>query len=196
MVALGCAVLTVGLGLAHAGDRRPGPLDRAVAAAIDAALADDPVLLRVFVLPTEPAVLLVAVAAIAFWCAWRRRWGGAALVVAAPAVAVTLNTWVLKPLFGRYYDDHLAYPSGHTVSLVAVLAVLALLARPGPPIRWAGIAGVAVLALVAAGMVGLHYHYVTDVVGGAAFAVGVTAALEPAVAVTTGWSRRRPWSKP
>jgi membrane-associated phospholipid phosphatase len=87
------------------------------------------------------------------------------------------NTWVLKPLFDRQNDGYLVYPSGHTVSLVSTLAVLVLLARPGVA-RWIVVAVGAVLLIAAGtGMIGLGYHYFTDVVGGTFFAVAVVCAM-------------------
>ncbi|MBK1788785.1 phosphatase PAP2 family protein [Prauserella sp. ASG 168] len=173
-VAAACAVVFAVLGVVFAGERTPGAVDGAVANTIEG-LADG--LLRVFVLPTEPPVLLAVLGVLVAVTVWRRDRAALALVVAAPAVAVSVNTWVLKPAFGRVYDDHLAYPSGHTVSLVAVLTVLAVLARPGPPRAATVVTGVVLTALAGIGMVGLEYHYLSDVLGGAAFAVAATLGL-------------------
>ncbi|SFQ60153.1 hypothetical protein SAMN05421810_110146 [Amycolatopsis arida] len=175
--AIGAASLTLLLGLWHAGEGVPGPVDGAVERAVDAAFAGRLPLLRLLVVPTEPPVLLVAVAAIVLLCALDRWWSGAALALAGPALAVAANTWVLKPAFGRHYADHLAYPSGHTVALVSVLTVLAVLARPGRARRAVVGAGVVLTVAAGGGMVGLHYHYATDVLGGAAFAVAVVLGL-------------------
>ncbi|WP_199431682.1 phosphatase PAP2 family protein [Qaidamihabitans albus] len=165
------------LGLIHSGERLPGTVDRAAADAIDAAFSGREGLLRVLVLPTHPAVVLAATAAIVVTSLLRGRRRAAVLALAAPALTVPLNTWVLKPLTGRYYDDHLAYPSGHTVSLVTVLTVLALLTAAGPRTRAVVAASAVLVVLAGTGMVGLEYHYATDVAGGAAFAVAATIGL-------------------
>src|SRR3954454_17603712 len=68
---------------------------------------------------------------------------------------------VLKPLFGRESDGALAYPSGHTTTMVVVMGVLVLVA--GAPL---GSVFVAVTHCVL-GMIGqsVSYHFFTDTVG-------------------------------
>lgn len=186
VVAALCALVP---GVLYAGQRRPGNPDRAASDAVEAGLGDAHGVLTALVLPTEPPVVLAAVLVTMLVCAWRRRWAGAVLAVVAPAVAVAVNTWVLKPMVGRYYDDHLAYPSGHTVSLVSVLAVIALLATA----TWRRVvvgAGIVLTAAAGAGMIGLGYHYLTDVLGGAAFAVAATLAVATGLGALTRHGRR------
>jgi membrane-associated phospholipid phosphatase len=170
------------LGLRFAGDRTPGPIDQAIMTWISESTAAQDALLRLLVLPTQPFVLLPLIALITLAALLDGRRVGAVLALVGPAAAVAVNTWVLKPMFGRYYDDHLAYPSGHTVSLVAVLGALALLARPGLATRLVVAIGVLLVVGACVGMIGLGYHYLTDVVGGVAFAVaailGIAAALD------------------
>ncbi|MEU6645478.1 phosphatase PAP2 family protein [Saccharomonospora sp. NPDC046836] len=176
-----CLLLAIVPGLLFAGERTPTALDRAAANAVEALSGGDRGLLTVQVLPSEPAVVVSAIAVIVLVALVRRRWDAAALAAAAPALAVTVNTWVLKPLFRRYYDDHLAYPSGHTVGLVSVLTVLTLLSRPGAVrLTVAGVSAVLTL-LAGAGMIGLNYHYGTDIAGGAAYAIALTAAVAAVV---------------
>lgn len=170
---------TLALGVVFAGQRTASGFDAAAAGVVENWPA---LLLRVLVLPTEPPVVLAAMTLTALVCALRRRWAAAAFVLAAPALAVAVNTWLLKPAFGRVYDDHLAYPSGHTVSLVSVLTVLAVLAR-GATRAAVAAAGAALTVLAGAGMVGLGYHYLTDVAGGAAFATATALALSAAPTV-------------
>ncbi|MPY77487.1 MAG: phosphatase PAP2 family protein [Actinophytocola sp.] len=125
------------------------------------------------VTPSEPQVVLPLTALVVGLCLVQRRWRGAVLAATAPLVAIALNTWVLKPAFGRLSEGHLAYPSGHTVSIVAVSAVFVLLARPGVA-RWvAAVVGTVVSLGVGVALVTLGFHYPTDVVGGAAFALTV-----------------------
>jgi len=171
VVAVACALATLVLGLVFAGGRSPSALDSAAASDVSG-LGHG--LLDALVLPTEPYVLLPAIAVIAGICLYRRRRGDALLAVAGPAVAVALNTWVLKPLFDRWKDGTLVYPSGHTVSLVTVLVVLVLFAR------WKAAAimlGVVLLGCATVGMIGLGYHYLTDIAGGTFFATAVVTGL-------------------
>src|SRR5258705_5710098 len=68
---------------------------------------------------------------------------------------------LLKPLFDRQTDGALAYPSGHTSTMVVVLGMVVLAA---------GAALWAVLVAIAFGLLGMlgqgvSYHYFTDTVG-------------------------------
>ncbi|AXB43462.1 hypothetical protein A4R43_13665 [Amycolatopsis albispora] len=179
------------LGLAFAGDRAFAAPDARIAEAVENTLGGNEFVLRVLVLPTEPYVLLPALVLLATGCAVRRHWTGLALTALAPPVAVMLSSWVLKPWFGRYYDDHLAYPSGHTASLAATLAVVVLLIRAARTALLVACVGVLLVAAAGIGMIGLHYHYATDVAGGA----GLAAAVVPLVAavLTAG---ARAWPRP
>jgi membrane-associated phospholipid phosphatase len=123
----------------------------------------------------EPYVVLPVSALLAAWCLRRGRPWDALFVVLAPSVAVAVNTWVLKPLFDRWKGDILVYPSGHTVSMVATLVVVFVLTDH----RTRAIvvaAGALLLVGAALGMVGLGYHYATDIPGGATFAVSAVLA--------------------
>ncbi|RZQ61543.1 phosphatase PAP2 family protein [Amycolatopsis suaedae] len=169
-------------GIAFTGDTGPSALDTAVAA-----LVPESVTLAWWLAgPTEPYVLLPVLGLLAGFCLLRRDWPGLALTLAAPALTVAVNTWLLKPLFGRYYGGHLAYPSGHTVSLVAVLTVLALLTA-GRARAAVVVTGVLLTAGAGAGMIRLGFHYATDVAGAAGFAVAAVTAL-----AALPWPRRGP----
>jgi membrane-associated phospholipid phosphatase len=172
-----CAVLTVALGL-FVGHRGPSDLDRVAGAT---AVGWPHGVLRALVLPTEPYVLLPALALLVAWCVYRSRPWDAVFVVLGPAVAVAVNTWVLKPLFGRWKNDTLVYPSGHTVSMVATVVVVFMLTH-GVARKITFIAGAVLLVAVTIGMIGLGYHYLTDIVGGTLFAM----ATVPAVHAGTG----------
>ncbi|GAA1225467.1 hypothetical protein GCM10009676_04120 [Prauserella halophila] len=182
----------VAMGVVVAGGRTPTAVDSAVTTF--AGRFDDDVL-TAFVLPTEPPVWLTALALLTVGALWRRRWDVAATALGAPALATALASWVAKPLFDRWYDDHLAYPSGHTTALVATLAVLVL---ASPPARRRGPAGAAaaVGAVAGIGLVGLGHHYATDVVGGGALAVAVTLAVARLVQVARTATRARPAPTP
>ncbi|GAA1209129.1 phosphatase PAP2 family protein [Prauserella alba] len=168
-----CALILLGTGAVVAGRHAPAAVDTPVAAFAERFGEG---VLTGFVLPTEPPVWLAMLALLTAGALWRRRWGLAATAVAGPAVALALTTWVCKPLFGRWHGEHLAYPSGHTVALVSTLAVAVLFAPPAW--RRGLVAASAVLTgLAGLGLVGLGYHYATDVVGGAALAVAVTPVV-------------------
>lgn len=177
------AAVALLLGLRFAGDGTPGPIDQAAMTWVSASTAGQDGLLRLLVLPTQPFVLIPLIALIALAALLGGRRAGVLLALVGPAAAVAVNTWVLKPVFGRYYDGNLAYPSGHTVSLVAVLVTLALLARPGVGTRLVVAIGVLLVMGACVGMIGLGYHYLTDVVGGAAFAVAAILGLAVALDV-------------
>lgn len=187
VTAVSSGVLALVLGIAVAGERRPTAVDAAFESAVDESVGGT-WLPHVLVGPTEPwAVLAVLVAVVAVGVV-RRRADVVALAVVGPAFAVSLNTWVLKPAFGRYYDDHLAYPSGHTVSLVAAVTVVAFAVRSIRARVLTITSGGLLTAGAAVGMAGLDYHYVSDVAGGAATAVSLVSG---AAVVTTAVLRRR-----
>ncbi|GAA4564232.1 phosphatase PAP2 family protein [Planotetraspora kaengkrachanensis] len=178
------ATVTLGLGLWVAGDR-PGPVEGGLQRWIVEEFSRDTLLLRLLLLPTEPYVLIPLIALTALACAVRRRWDAAAFCLAGTLLPVALNTWVLKPLFDRPLNGYLAYPSGHTVSLVAALTVLAVLAAPGTARAVAAAVAAVVTVMAGIGLVGSGYHYPVDVIGGACFAIA-------AVLTTSIPLRRRP----
>ncbi|MFD5094636.1 phosphatase PAP2 family protein [Amycolatopsis thailandensis] len=186
LVAVTCAMIMVVLGTLVPGEGPAGP-DQLAAKWVERAFGGDPGLLRLLVLPTEAYVLIPVAAVAAALCLIGRRRLEAALTVVGPLVAILGNTWVLKPLFGRWKTTYLAYPSGHTVALVAVLTVLVLLARPGVATAVISVVGAVVLAGVTIGMIGLGYHYLTDVVGGTLFAVATVCAAWSSLS----WAERR-----
>ena len=172
-LAVVCALLTLALGLAYAGDHTGSGIDDAARSAVT---GWPPEVLRVLVLPTEPYVLLPALALLTAWCLYASRPRDAVFVVLGPAVAVAVNTWVLKPLFDRWKGDTLVYPSGHTASLVATLVVVLVLTH-GRVRTIIAVVGAVLLAGAAIGMIGLGYHYLTDIAGGTFFAVFAVLAV-------------------
>ncbi|WP_442875971.1 phosphatase PAP2 family protein [Amycolatopsis sp. NBC_01488] len=183
MPAAVCGLLAVLLGLPFAGGTAPGAVDRAA----DAAVAHlSPGVVRVLVLPTEPYVVIVLAVVAVVLCLRAGRRLEAGLALAAPLLAILLNSFLVKPLYDRWKNDTLVYPSGHTVSLVSVLTVLVLVTRR------AFVVVLSALALLAAtaGLVGMGYHYLTDVAGGTLFAVAVVlltwSVPRPAPAPSTG----------
>jgi membrane-associated phospholipid phosphatase len=181
-----CAVAALALGLHYAGDVGPRGFDASIKTAVDAHLADSRDFLTFLVLSTQPYVLVPVILLVAAVCLAVRRRRDALLTVAGPAIAISINTWALKPLFDREATgpgvaNTLAYPSGHTVSLVSTLVVLALLARPGVATAVTTVMGAVLLAAAGLGMIGLGYHYFTDIVGGTLFAIAEVFALRLAI---------------
>ncbi|WP_237748324.1 phosphatase PAP2 family protein [Nocardia brasiliensis] len=154
-------------------DGGPTALDRALATPIRAALDARPGLAELLVVPSNAYILLPLLAIAAGWFAYRRHWRSAALMLAVPGSAVALNAWVWKPLWHRQLHDYLAYPSGHTVHLVAIATTFFVLVDTTRA-RLSTVA-VAIPALLAAaiGMIGLDYHLPTDIIGGTAAAVAM-----------------------
>lgn len=174
IVAAGCLLAALLLGLFR---QHPTSADLSLRDTLADGLGNDHELLRLLVLPSEPVVLLPAVALIAGLCLAQRRWADAGLAVVGPAAAVALNSWALKPLFGWISDDRLAYPSGHTASLVAVLTVLTLLARDGLATWVVAAIGVVLTVAAGVGMTVLGYHHPGDILGGAFVGLAVVLAL-------------------
>ncbi|GGS50204.1 phosphatase PAP2 family protein [Actinokineospora fastidiosa] len=162
--ALACAVAAVVLGIAVG----EGPT--AVDTWIAARLGGPSALWDTLSLTTHPVATLSVIAATVVLA--RRRLSVALMAAAGPAIAVALNTWALKPAFGRVHGDHLAYPSGHTTALAAILAVLVIAAGP----RWIA-AAIPLIAVAGAAIVGMGYHYATDILGGALWASAVVTFL-------------------
>jgi membrane-associated phospholipid phosphatase len=173
VLAVVCALLTFALGLIFAGDHAASSIDDAARSAVSGWPHG---VLRALVLPTEPYVLLPALALLIVWRLYASQPWDALFVVLGPLVAVATNTWLLKPLFDRWKGDTLVYPSGHTVSMVATLVVLFVLTK-GPVRTVIAAVGAVLLVGVTIGMVGLGYHYLTDVVGGTFFAVFAVLAV-------------------
>jgi len=127
----------------------------------------------------QPQWIALACVVLAGACLVTRRWRGAILAAAAVPLAGGLTEYALKPLFDRTLNGNLVYPSGHVTAVTAV-AVTALVLLAGParlPLpaaaRWL-LRAVALLGvvLVTLAVVGLHYHYFTDTIGGAAVGTG------------------------
>ncbi|MEV6910969.1 phosphatase PAP2 family protein [Amycolatopsis sp. NPDC051071] len=186
LIAVTCAVIMVVLGVLVSGEGLTGP-DALADNWVRRTFGADTDLLRLLVLPTEAYVLIPVACVAAGVCLLGRRRPEAALAVVGPLVAILANTWVLKPLFDRWKSTWLAYPSGHTVALVAVLTVLVLLARPGVATAVIAVVGAVVLVSVTIGMIGLGYHYLTDVVGGTLFAIAAVCATWESLS----WAVRR-----
>lgn len=124
-------------------------------------------------------VLLIAALAVSVW---RRLWALVPVIVVVPIIAVA-STHVLKPVFGRFKGDALAYPSGHTTVMVVVLGMLILAIGVRGWLVWAA------AAFAALGILGqaVNYHYFTDTVG--ALLLGTSLVCLAAAALR--WAHRR-----
>ncbi|GAA1945021.1 phosphatase PAP2 family protein [Amycolatopsis minnesotensis] len=185
-----CALAMVALGIPFAGGTGPGGFDRVFEGWVATVFGGQAELLRLFVVATQPYVLIPVLAVVAIACGLARRGPELAVTLAGPAIAVALNTWVLKPLFDRHNGGAYAYPSGHTVSLVSTLAVLVIVARPGAATWLTAALAVLLVPFAAVGMVGLGFHYLTDVIGGTLFAIAFVLATRLA---GLAYFRRHPW---
>jgi undecaprenyl-diphosphatase len=106
---------------------------------------------------------------------------------------------VLKHLIGRTHLGQLSFPSGHVASAMTVATVLGVLlhdpARPAAArISRALLVAMActLTAVVAAGVIGLRWHYFTDTVGGAALGTGTVLSLAFLIDLVPGALLRRP----
>ena len=132
---------------------------------------------------SDPWVLTVALMfgiAVALYLSRRRL---AAVMAIAPLVGIVLAQ-VLKHLFARRSGEDLAYPSGHTTTVVIVTGMLALLAGGA---MWAVLAAVMFSMLGAIGQ-GVTYHYFTDTVG----ALLLGSAVVCVAALVAELDRRQP----
>jgi membrane-associated phospholipid phosphatase len=180
----GCALLVAGLGVLFAGHTQAGRFDHAVDAHVIGWFSghQDVALRLAYPGSVIPAALLSVV--IVAGCLLAGRLDGAVLAAAAVPVSVETDELLLKPLFHRTYLGVLSYPSGHTtaISALAMTLTILLLVPPYPARPWALRAAAPAAAwlltvLVAVGVIGLRWHYVTDTVGGAAVSIGTVCAL-------------------
>jgi membrane-associated phospholipid phosphatase len=179
-----CAVLIVVLGVIFAHHTEGNRLDHAVDSPIITWLGSYDGLAAWLATPGSllPAGILTTVTVVG--CLVAGRLNGALLAAAAVPVAAGLNDGLLKPIVHRTYLGVLTYPSGHTATMFALAAAVAvLLVVPPQPTR-AGVLRVLITgaafvlgAAVAVGVIGLHWHYFTDTVAGAAVGIGTVCGL-------------------
>jgi membrane-associated phospholipid phosphatase len=158
--------------------------------------------LRALVLFGQRGVVVVLAVAFFGWLAWRERMSEPVVRLVVALVGIAALVYALKFSVTRlapidYFGHHpgapkRSYPSGHMASAVALWG-LALFAA----IRWhlpaRAVAAASVLrwvapAAVAVGMILLDYHWVSDMIAGAAIGVLVLA-----VAVADGWVGAAEW---
>jgi membrane-associated phospholipid phosphatase len=109
----------------------------------------------------RPPLLAVVALTVVGWALYRRCWRLAALATVSPPAAYLLVQFI-KPMFGRYIGDGLAYPSGHTTVTTVVLGFFVLVAGGA---LWAVLVASTYVALAMVG-VGSTFHFFTDTVGG------------------------------
>ncbi|MFX0577486.1 phosphatase PAP2 family protein [Nocardia nepalensis] len=148
-------------------------LDRALADPIHAAADGHPGVYQGLVIPSNGYILIPLLLAAAAWFGYQGQWRRAAAMVVLPEVAVGINSWMLKPLWDRPLHDYLAYPSGHTVHLVAIATTFVLLIDSTRARVVTTVIAVVALLCAAVGMIGLGYHLPTDILGGTAAAIAL-----------------------
>ncbi|SRR5579871_1855569 len=179
-----CAVVIAVLGLAFAHQATADPFDRAVDAPVISWLGSHQGVAAWLAAPGSQVPAVALSAAIVVACLLAGRLNGAVLGAAAVPAAGLLNDGLVKPLVHRTYLGSLTYPSGHTAAMFALAAAVAVLLLVPPQPARAGavrvlIAGAAwaLGAVVAAGVIGLRWHYFTDTVAGAAVGIGTVCGL-------------------
>jgi undecaprenyl-diphosphatase len=131
-------------------------------------------------------VAFAAALATAVWALANRRWFDASALVIGVALSPLIVTVAKaaydrdRPPGGLVPVNDAAYPSGHTAYAVTLVACATVLVRAGSgwAVRFAAITvAVALVAVVGATRIYLHVHHLTDVIGGAALAVGLWAII-------------------
>ena len=176
---LACAAVVAVLGALFAGQSQPDRLDAAVGHWLRSSIGTHPAPLHVLANFGGPPLVTALTVVLVLAAMAARRWRGAVLPAVAVPLAVGLTELALKPLFGRTIGGALSYPSGHATSDFALATVAAILfagpARPRIPAfarRLLLLGAFLFAAVVAVAMVGLWYHYFTDIIGGAAVGSG------------------------
>lgn len=131
---------------------------------------------------TDYRTVQVMIAAAVVAALYRRLWALVPLIIIVPLVAVFMARG-LKPVFGRFKGEALAYPSGHTTLMVAALGMLILAVGVRRWLIWAAVA-FATLAVIGQSVT---YHYFTDAVG----ALLLGTSLVCLAVAGLRWLRRR-----
>jgi len=134
-----------------------------------------------------PLLIGSAVAAIiACFTGVRDRWRAVACLI-APPLAAAVNEYCIKPAVGRMYIGELSFASGSVVVVAGVSAAW-VLAVPRVLRLVTATFGVLAVAMMVFAVVALQWHYPSDALSGALFAVGVVILADGAVHVVS----RRP----
>ena len=128
------------------------------------------------------SLVLVAAVSCVVALSWDRRRAITCLVAAPVAIAIT--HYLMKPLVGRTIHVGtvvgLGYPSGHMSATAAVVAA-AVLAMPPRYRKLAVVVGIGIDLSVAICLILIRWHYATDVLGGAALAIGATLLIDTSI---------------
>jgi membrane-associated phospholipid phosphatase len=131
-------------------------------------------------------VIALLVLLTVLWALRRRRWIGAAALVAGSLLSFAA-VHILKAAYDRprpsdaLVDTVLSgYPSGHAAYSVALVACVTVLVRAG--VGWAVRSAVLIVAVVAVVLVALsrvylRAHYLTDVLGGVSLGLAIWALV-------------------
>jgi hypothetical protein len=162
-VLAGCVIVIAMLGLLLGEQAQPDGLDSVVDSAMVASFSGHQGVLPWLALPGSTIPLIAVSIAIAVSCLIARRPNGVVLAVTAVPVTAFLDDTVLKHLVDRTHFGQLSFPSGHTASAMTV----------------------------AAGVIGLRWHYFTDTVGGVALGTGTVLTLAFLIDLVPGVVRSR-----
>jgi undecaprenyl-diphosphatase len=152
------------------------------------------------------ATILVVLAVLAGYLAWRRRTLVPLLRILVALGVLTVGVYALKHGTGRtapgypgaffFHDDGASFPSGHVANAVIMWGVarwqaveFGLPARVQRTFWWLSVAGPVATGVA---MVSLDFHWITDAVAGAAVGIvllGVVHALD--AVVLSRWVRAR-----
>ncbi|MEV6066971.1 phosphatase PAP2 family protein [Nocardia sp. NPDC052001] len=177
---LAAVIVTIVVPQFFPADGGPTGLDNSLDGHIHSSFDGHQWLYRLLVAPSNNYIVIPLQLGAAVWFGYRRRWWAAGFMIVGPELAILVNSFALKPFWDRHLHHYLAYPSGHTVQLVAVVTALALISESTRARVTIVVIMAVVLPAVLVGMVGMGYHHPTDVIGGTAAAIAmVTAAYLP-----------------
>jgi membrane-associated phospholipid phosphatase len=182
-----CAVLVAALGVLFAHQTRADWFDHAVDAPIITWFSGHQGLALWLAAPGSLIPAGVLTATIVIGCVLAGRLNGAFLALGAVPLSEAISEGLLKPLIHRTYLGGVAYPSGHTTAISALAATLiVLLVVSRRPVQARAMRRLSVLIPAAAcavgigvaiGLIGLRWHYFTDIVAGAAVGIGTVCGL-------------------
>jgi hypothetical protein len=116
-------------------------------------------------------------AAIAAWCSPSRRRIQTLACLLGPACAAIVNQFLIKPKVGRLYVGELSFASGSVIVIAGVSAawILAAPDRLRPIVIALGSLGIGLMTIA---VVVLRWHYPSDALVGALFAVGMVGMVD------------------
>jgi hypothetical protein len=103
----------------------------------------------------------------------------------APALAVALTEYVVKPAIARRYSEVLTFPSGSTTA-VGALATAWVLAVPRRLRLVVAAVAAFLVGLECIAVVALQWHFPTDALGGAVVGAGVVLLVDGLLHLTVG----------